>query len=152
MIVYGYTNPRDGYSASFNKEATRNIMCRSVPDVHLWEHEIPDEVVAPPAENTDPPITYGSVIQAEVHASAMSGPVSMVLARIGDSEFPWVGLDPRTDSTNAWAPSVIKSWKPLHTNPSADVLSQFLFQTQGYLMQEEEADSLVAFIQQEMTK
>jgi hypothetical protein len=152
MKVYGYTNPENGYSASYSDKESRDIVVRGVPDIHLWEYDIPDAVAEPPGENTDPPIAYGSVIKAEISIIGMGGFATVALARVGNSSYPWVGLDPRTDKSCAWATHVIKSWKPLYSIPSADVLSQFLFQTQGHLMESEEADSLVAFIQQEMTK
>ena len=150
MKVYGYTNPESGYSASYSNKVTRDSMCSGILGVHLWEHEIPDKVALPPENGIDPPLSYGSVIIAEINHYGTQA--SIVLARVGSPEFPWVGLDPGGETSVGWATRVIKSWKPLRTTPSADVLSQFLFQTQGYLMQDEDADSLAAFIRQEMTK
>lgn len=146
MKVYGYTYTETNYSASYSSKANRDVVVRGAPNVHLWEYDIPDDVVEPPGEDTPPPTTFGSVIEAKVALDSRTGPATIVLARVGDSEFPWVGIDPRHDSTNAWISSVIQSWKPVNTGPSADTLSTYLFEEFSLVLDEDQERDLRDFL------
>lgn len=146
MIVYGLTKG-SGTRLVFPSESARSLVARTTSGaITEWQYEVPDEVTK---GETPLPTTYGAMIKAKVKGSV----APVILVRLGeDGGYPWLGYSAERGEADCWAPHGIESWEPYRVTPSANDLADYLFQTQGWVMEEQEAKDLEAFISDEMVR
>lgn len=146
MKIYGLTTS-GGQTHVFNSSSARSLVARTTKgSITEWEHDVPDEVTR---GEVPLPTTYGAMITAMIKEYDLP----VVLVRIGkDEHYPWVGYSEERGEADSWAPRGIESWEPFHTAPSAEALAEYLFQVQGWVLEEQEAKDLAAFISDEMVR
>jgi hypothetical protein len=146
MIVYGLTKD-NGLRQVFPSKSARSLVVRTTSGaITEWEYDVPDEVTT---GGTPLPTTYGAMITAKLNG--IDTPIT--LTRMGQTKyFPWMGYDVEAGRADCWADSRIVSWEPYRVVPSAEALSEYLFQVQGWVLEEQEARDLEAFIADEMIR